>query len=348
MQDFSHGGFRAAYEEREKGHIRVEQSALATARGDYGFAQRSGGKERWADSLRGPFAQMARSPLLDSMNVRPGAVHYSEELFTEESWVNAAQSVNLRIKPLAPGKPGIRRGQLAFLQQYDPHCLGSALDGDGGPPVTCLSPGAWQAHVVRAQEQMWRQDQRDGTRLYRQLTPRDVYQGWSLMGLLEQDDMALGGAGDRPRVCTVIVRNRAGCASYWKNAMPGARLLVVIKKHANATKRQMRIDDPARDPDAPAEFEPLTPHTVGFYCLQLGQEQVPASVYEYLDEDGFRHADALVIELGIVQATPMGPYNCDQQLADEDTLCEPYCEDLERQIRDEYTPMQVLVNLRVR
>jgi hypothetical protein len=358
----------ALYANHERGHTRITGAAHSLGRGAPVIPENPSTELFHRDSWRGhgPFAEMARSAMLESGQkavgrVR-GAVNFDEQIYSSESRVNLNQGITVRVKPLKPGVPGIERGQLGFLKKHDPTEIGNGLDCDnhGGVPLVILAPRAWQAYMHKKQRLLWYQDRE----AYMRQTPQQYMEDWVLYGVMGADDLPQGHVVDRPRVCTMLVKNEAPCKTYWRRARPGSRAYMVIKKHRNGPKFEM-IEAPEQpgpgigglaygyggDNEEEAEERveamqqsvPINPFSIGFYATTQG-EQLPHDVFHYVDEDGFEHWDALVIEVGTVQATPVGAaYN---SAVPQEQECEPYCEEMERQRIDEYTAMKLLLDLK--
>jgi hypothetical protein len=331
-------------EERGKGHVRVHASAKQTSASSEFFKPRlDGGKQIFQDSWRGngPFAQYARSVILDDqMGIRRNAPYFIDELFTAEIPTNTPQVTTRRIKPLKPGDPGISNGEICLFLQKDPSSTNviemedCSLMQDNA--VCMLSVGQWNKAVVNEQRKLWHKNEGE----YMRLTPREVFSGWKVEGIMMQDDLSSRRLEDRNRVVTIVVRNRVGCKAYWRSARPGSRCFMVIKKH----EREEKLPQEKMGEDGVMRMIPLMPFSIGFYTATYG-EPIPVELYHYVDEYGFPHHDALVIEMGSVMATSMGPANS-MFAAVEEQRCECYHGDMERQGVEEYTMLQLLVDIK--
>lgn len=359
-----------AYQNRERGHYRVDGAGYKAASGKPVVRLDPSQELLHRDSWKGhgPFAEMARSIIMeggagDRQSNRGGAGMFDEQLYSSESRTNLATGFTMRIKPLKAGVPGIERGQLGFLKQHDPTQIVDSIDCDGGVPQIVLPFSAWQAYMHRKQKELWLKD--NGV-AYRRQTPIQFIKDWVLIGALEEDDMPMGHVVDRPRVCTMLVKNQAPVKTYWRKARPGSRVYVVIKKYGRdgpiynmaerpendgielpptigPMRRDVDIDEEEdEDVEAMDQTVPITPYSIGFYCATQG-EPLPIDVWEYQDEDGFTHYDAVVIDCGTVLSTPMGAaYNREMP---QNQICEIFTEDMERQRIDEYTPMKILLDI---
>jgi len=327
--------------ERNKGHVGIHNPTKQMHRA--GPIVPSRGNERFADSWRGsgPFAQVARSAMLDGqLGVKSNPLKFTQELFSAETPVNTPSVVTRRIKPLTKGQPGIMRGEICLLLQYDRSSTNIIELEDysymQANPLCILSVGQWNEQVMKRQLETWEADHED----YRKLTPRDIFNGWKVDGIMLTDDMATGSITDRIRTTTITVRNRVNCKSYWSNVRPGSRCFLVLKKHQDGRKFELRT--PEKDGTLSKSLAPMVPFTLGFYTSTYGEEP-PMDVYRYEAEDGTEHYDALVIEMGSVLATPMGPGNLDSYGGDQ--TCHAYSPDMEKQAQEEYTMLQLMLNM---
>lgn len=344
--DFSMGEIGAMFGQRNKGHVRVHNADKKTANNTLNFKQ-EGVNVSFKDSWRGegPFAELTRSIIMENgLNTQSGVVHYNEKVFTENSQNGYPEGITRLVVPLSPTDPGIRRLQLGILLQHHPSQIEhvSDMDVDGTiRPVTLLSPAVWEDHVVKAQSRMWQKDHE----AYRRLAPVDVFRGWKLDGIVERDDLALGPLIERVRELTVIIRNKVSVRTYWRFARCGSQVGIVIKKWA--CKRRIALRDVADDESfggVSHQQVPMTPYTIGFYSTTYGQEP-SARIYEYVDDDGHLRSDGLVIQLGTSNSVPRGGYTLDTT---EPEFCEAFHEDLECQIADQYTPMEIFVDIKIK
>ena len=88
----------------------------------------------------------------------------------------------------------------------------------------------------------------------------------------------------------------------------------------------------------------MTPYTIGFWSTTYGEEP-SARIYEYIDDDGHPRSDGLVIQLGTVNSVPRGAYTVDTTAPE---FCEAFHEDLECQIADQYTPMEIFLDIKIK
>jgi hypothetical protein len=329
--------------ERNKGHVSIHNPSKQLSRPNAPVPSKGG--ERFADSWRGtgPFAQFARSTMLDGqLGVRSAPLHQVQELFSSEVSDNTPQVVTRKIKPLRRGIPGIRRGEICLLLQNDRSSTNIIEMEDSsliqGNPLCILGVKEWNDAVVKDQKNLWGRD----PAAYHRLTPMDIFRGWKVDGIMLTDDLAINpDLTDRIRTVTITIRNRVNCKSYWKNVRPGSQCYMVIKKYDDAAKQE--VYDMRKDGTVNKKPTALKPFTIGFYTATYGEEP-PMEVYQYTSEDGTEQNDALVIDMGSVLATPMGPGNFFSYSGEQS--CQPYTEDMEGQDPEEYTMLQLSLDIR--